>query len=116
MENKKIVCIECPIGCELEVFLENGEVTNVRGNSCPRGKYYAENEVVCPKRVVTSSVRAENGEMVSVKTDKPVRKTEMFAVMDVIAKTICKLPVKIGDVLVENISDDANLVATSNLD
>ena len=116
MEIKKLVCIECPIGCELEVFLENGEVTNIRGNSCPRGRYYAENEVTCPRRVVTSSIRAENGEMVSVKTDKPIRKTEMFAVMDIIAKTTCKLPVKIGDVLVENISDDANLVATSNLE
>ena len=64
MEKKKLVCIECPIGCELEVFLENGEVTNVRGNTCPRGKYYAENEVTCPRRVVTSSVRAENGEII----------------------------------------------------
>ena len=25
-------------------------------NSCPRGKMYAENEVVCPKRVVTSTM------------------------------------------------------------
>lgn len=116
MEIKKLVCIECPIGCEIEVTLENGEVVNVRGNSCPRGKMYAESEVVCPKRVVTSSVRAENGEMVSVKTDRPVRKTEIFNVMAVIAKTTCKLPVRIGDILVENISDGANLVATSNLD
>ncbi len=115
MEVKKLTCIECPIGCEMEVELDGDKVLSVKGNSCPRGKMYAENEVVCPKRVVTSSVRAENGEMVSVKTDKPVKKTEIFRVMEKINKTTCKLPVKIGDVLVENISDDANLVATTNL-
>ena len=115
MEIKKLTCIECPIGCEMQVELDGEKVLSVTGNSCPRGKMYAENEVVCPKRVLTSSVRAVNGEMVSVKTDKPIKKTEIFAVMEKVNLVKCKLPVKIGDVLVENISDDANLVATTNL-
>lgn len=116
MEVKKLTCIECPIGCDVEVSLEKGKVVSVKGNSCPRGKSYAENEVVCPKRVVTSSVRAINGEMVSVKTDNPIPKTEIFAVMEIVNKTICPLPVKIGDVLVENITDGVNLVATTNME
>ncbi len=116
MEVKKLTCIECPIGCDVEVTLEKGKVASVKGNSCPRGKSYAENEVVCPKRVVTSSVRAVNGEMVSVKTDNPIPKTEIFSVMEKINKTTCSLPVKIGDVLVENISDGVNLVATTNME
>lgn len=116
MEVKKLTCIECPIGCDVEVTLENGKVVSVKGNSCPRGKIYAENEVVCPKRVVTSSVRAVNGEMVSVKTDNSVPKTEIFAVMEIINKTTCCVPVKIGDVLVENICDGVNLVATTNME
>ena len=78
---KTLTCIECPIGCEVEVTLEENKVVLVKGNSCPRGKMYAENEVVCPKRVVTSTVRAKSGEMIPVKTDKPVKKSEIFAVM-----------------------------------
>ena len=69
---------------------------------------------MCPKRVVTSTVRAKSGEMIPVKTDAPVKKSEIFAVMEKINATTCELPVKIGDVLVENISDDANLIVAGN--
>ena len=111
---KTLTCIECPIGCEIEVVLEDGKVVSIVGNTCPRGKMYAQEEVVCPKRVVTSTVRAENGEMIPVKTDKPVRKEAIFEVMQKINATICKMPVKLGDILVENICDDANLIVSGN--
>lgn len=111
---RTLTCIECPIGCEIEVTLEEGKVVSLTGNGCPRGKVYAEAEVVCPKRVVTSTVRAENGEMIPVKTDKPVRKDAIFEVMQKINATMCKMPVALGDILVENICDDANLIVTGN--
>ena len=111
---KKLTCIECPIGCEIEVEMENNQVISIKGNACIRGKMYASEEVVCPKRVVTSTVRAENGEMIPVKTDKPVRKDAIFQVMKTINATTCKLPVALGDVLVENICDDANLIVSGN--
>ena len=111
---KNLTCIECPIGCEIEVEIEKGVVLSVEGNSCPRGKIYAEAEVVCPKRVVTSTVRAENGEMIPVKTDRPVRKEAIFEVMKKINSATCKMPVALGDILVENICDDANLIVAGN--
>ena len=111
---KTLTCIECPIGCEIEVVLEDGKVVSVVGNNCPRGKMYAQEEVICPKRVVTSTVRAENGEMIPVKTDKPVRKDAIFEVMAKINAVVCKMPVALGDVLVENICDDVNLIVTGN--
>ena len=111
---KVLTCIECPIGCEIEVTLEGDKVVSIQGNGCPRGKLYAEAEVICPKRVVTSTVRAESGEMIPVKTDRPVRKDAMFEVMKKINQTVCKWPVALGEVLVENICDDANLIATGN--
>ena len=111
---KRLTCIECPIGCEIEVEVEEGVVKSVKGNSCPRGKKYAKAEVICPKRLVTSTVRAENGEMIPVKTDRPVRKEAIFEVMQKINATVCKLPVRLGDILVEGILDDANLIVTGN--
>ena len=110
----KLICIECPLGCEIEVETENETVLSVRGNGCLRGKAYAQSEVFCPKRVITSTVKAEDGRLIPVKTDKPVRKSELFAVMEIIRKTSCKSDVKIGDVLVENIDEDANLVVAGN--
>ena len=111
---KCLTCIECPMGCEITVELENGKVISVTGNNCPRGKLYVEAEVVCPKRVITSTVRAENGEMIPVKTDKPVRKDAMFSVMQKINSITCKMPVKLGDVLIENVCDDAHLIVSGN--
>ncbi len=111
---KTFICIECPAGCEISAEEENGVVKSVSGYSCPRGKKYAESEAVCPKRVVTSTVRAENGEMIPVKTDKPVKKDDIFKVMEIIGRTLCRLPVRLGDVLVKNVSDDADLIVSGN--
>ena len=81
-----LTCIECPVGCEITVTVTDGNM-EVSGNACPRGKLYATNEVTCPKRVVTSTVRCDNGEVVSVKTSAPVLKSEMFEVMKKINRT-----------------------------
>ena len=72
MEIKNLTCVECPMGCRIEAGVENGVAVYVKGNSCPRGKLYAETEVVRPMRVLTTSVRCTDGTMLPVKTDKPV--------------------------------------------
>lgn len=111
---RHITCIECPMGCQIEAEEENGVVTNVRGNSCPRGKAYAESELVCPVRVVTSVVRAQGGKMVPVKTSKPVRKSEIFRIMEVVNGLHPAPNLGIGDVLVRGIDGDADLIVTGN--
>ena len=114
MKIVKLTCIECPIGCSIEVGLVDNQPVSITGNTCPRGKLYAENEIICPKRVITSTVKAENGKMVPVKTDKPVTKSKIFAIMETVNKITVQTPVKIGDVVYENISDGANLIVTGN--
>ena len=74
MEKRELICIGCPLGCPLSVTLENGEVTSVTGNTCPRGDAYARKEVTNPTRIVTSTVRVEGGvyAMVSCKTESDI--------------------------------------------
>lgn len=112
---KNLTCVECPMGCSIEVESEGTSVLSVKGNSCPRGKMYAETEVVCPKRVITSTIRAKNGKMVPVKTDKPVQKKKMFEIMQIINRQTVETPVKIGQIVLEDISDGANLVVSGNI-
>ena len=109
---KTLTCIECPIGCEITVDLDGEKIVSLTGNACPRGKLYAQDEVVCPNRVITSTVRAKDGSLVPVKTDKPVKKSEIFSVMEKINAVVCDMPVTMGQVLVENIEGDANLVVS----
>ena len=110
-----LTCIECPLGCGIEVEAEGNKVLSVKGNSCPRGKLYAESEVICPRRVLTSTVRAVSGEMIPVKSDKPVKKSELFALMKKLNAVHPSLPVKIGDVLLSDFAEEGiNLVAAGN--
>ena len=85
METKKIelTCIGCPMGCPLIVTMEDGAVTSVTGNTCPRGDAYARKEVTAPTRTVTSTVRVADRPttMVSVKTAAPVPKAEITAAL-----------------------------------
>lgn len=113
---RNLTCIECPVGCYITVETDGKEVISVTGNGCNRGKMYASSEVTCPMRVVTSTVRAVGGKMLPVKTDKPVKKQNIFAVMDKIKGFTAPSGVKEGDVLIENVSDGANLVATDTLE
>ena len=116
MEKRRLTCVECPMGCLIEVTIDNGVAVSVVGNSCPRGKMYAENEVVCPKRVVTSTVKTADGRMLPVKTDRPVKKSEIFSVMKKINEYVAVAPKRIGDVLIKNVESDADLVATGNIE
>ena len=116
MNKVNLTCIECPMGCALTVALDDGKVIAVEGNTCARGKLYAENEVICPMRVVTTTVKTDKGFPVSVKTDKPVKKSKMFDVVEKINAVVVKTPVKIGDVVISDISDGANVVITMNID
>ena len=111
---KNLTCIECPLGCNIEVEIEGEQVLSVKGNSCPRGKMYAENEVICPRRVLTSTVRATDGRMIPVKTAQPVKKAEMFEVMKKINGVHPTLPVHIGDVLYREIAEGVDLIASGN--
>lgn len=112
---RTLTCIECPVGCHVTVEMDGKTIVSVTGNSCPRGKVYAENEVICPRRIVTSTVRAENGQMIPVKTDRAVKKTEIFEVMEKIKGIRVKLPIQIGDVVQKEIVDGCDLVATDNV-
>ena len=72
---QQITCINCPVGCRLQVVLENGQVVSVSGNSCKRGETYAKQECTAPTRMVTAAVPLQNRKTpVSAKTRTPIPK------------------------------------------
>ena len=114
---RNLTCIICPRGCNIKVEIENGEIKNVEGNTCPRGYDYAVSEVTNPVRTITSTIKLESGKMLPVKTNKPIPKKLMFKCMEEINKITAKEPIKIGDVLIENVLETgSNVVATKNIE
>ena len=82
MNIRELTCIGCPMGCQLRATLENGVVTAVTGNTCPRGDAYARKECVHPERTVTGTVRVLGGPLpvVPVRTQGEVPKEKVLEV------------------------------------
>ncbi len=113
---REIICIVCPIGCHMEIDDSNG--FKVTGNQCPRGEKYAKEEIIQPKRVITSTIKIIGGihKVVPVKTDGGIPKDLNFKCMEIINEIEVESPVKMGDVVVKNIlGTGINLIITRNM-
>jgi len=117
-EKRNLICINCPVGCLLEVTLDGDTINSIKGYSCKRGLEYARAECTNPVRTVTSTVRVKNGilPVAPVKTEKPIPKRLILDCMKEINRCCVQAPVKIGDVIVENLlGTGINIVATNNV-
>lgn len=119
METRTLTCIGCPLGCEITVSLQGGEVTGITGNTCKRGAEYARNEVTNPMRTVTSTVCVQDGmiPVVSVRTKGDIPKEKIGDCMKALKDVTIKAPVQIGDVVLPNVGDTGvDVVATKAVD
>ena len=112
-------CIMCPMGCELTVTIENGAVTNVTGNTCPRGPKYANDEVTAPKRMLTSTVAIDGGvlPLLPVVSATVLPKERILDCARYLRGVKLQAPVKTGDVVVENILGlGVNIIASRDME
>ena len=117
-EEKKITCIVCPIGCKILVKSDGKSFELLEGNKCNKGIDYARNEALSPHRMLTSSILVNNGNwpLVSVKSSKPIPKNKVMEVLEVIKKKKVNAPIKIGEILIENvIGSGINIIATKSI-
>lgn len=102
--NRELICICCPRGCRLHAEVENGEVLEVTGNFCKRGKDYAVSEITAPVRMVTTTIRTAEGASIPVKTREPIPKEKIFGCMQEIKAAEVHIPVRMGDVLLPDVA------------
>ena len=116
MAKRELTCIVCPRGCALTVELDDaGGVASVSGNLCKRGNTYAVNECTNPMRVVTSTVRCQDGAVVAVKTADNIPKSKVFEVMKEINSVIAPATVSVGDVIIADVAaTGVAVIATAN--
>jgi len=104
---RNMTCIVCPIGCSLDIDDSDSSDNlietniNVTGNKCERGIVYAAEEIRAPKRVVTATVSSPVMR-IPVKTSSPCLREKIPALLQDIYKIKINLPVKAGDVVIEN--------------
>ncbi|MBR2323225.1 MAG: DUF1667 domain-containing protein [Clostridia bacterium] len=111
---KNIICTVCPRGCSISVKGENSIVESVENYGCKRGIEYAKAEFVCPVRILTTVVKVDGkDELIPVRSNKPIPKSKILECMEEIRKTTITLPVKMHQVIIENVCDTGvSIVAT----
>lgn len=114
---KVIRCIVCPTGCQIQAISKGSDI-EFEGYTCQRGLEYAQQEYFEPKRILTTTIRVENGflPLIPVRTDKPILKEKLNEALNEIAKTQVKAPIEMGQILIENILGlGSNVIASRNL-
>lgn len=113
----EITCISCPVGCRMSVEVDNGTVLSVKGNMCPRGARYANQEAIAPKRIITAVLTLQNSDTpLPIKTEDGVPKSDIFKCMAHLNSLKLYAPIKLGDIICENIcGSGVRVVATSSV-
>ena len=115
---RTIICTVCPQGCEIEAEFTNASDIVLKGFSCPRGERYAKDECLAPKRVFTSSVRAEapGRRMLPVRTKEPIAKEMLLPCAEAVRQIRLDGSVKAGEVIRKDfLGTGSDLIASMTL-
>ncbi len=101
----------------MTVELEDGQIKEITGFTCPRGKQYAIDECTHPMRTVTTTAKTVGGGVIPVKTNGTIPKERMMECMEKINRVTVELPAHIGDVVIKNVlGTGVDVVVTANME
>jgi CxxC motif-containing protein len=113
----EIICVACPHGCRLEATRKDGDIL-ISNAGCKRGQEYAINEIKDPRRMVASTVQVNNGvhPLLPVSTSAPFPKGQITDLLREIRKVEISAPIKMGQVVLENVLNTGiDVVASRDL-
>lgn len=125
IETLQFNCTTCPSECLLTVEVERDadgavvEVRSVTGNSCPRGDKFAHQELICPMRVLTTTIAVSGGDeaLLPVRTAEAIPLALHAQAMNFIRGLVVNAPIRIGDVVLEDLlGTSIDLVASMDID
>lgn len=112
---KDFICIVCPKGCHIHVDDEG----NISGYTCNRGLNYVKQELVDPRRCLTSSFKVNNGKLLvcPCKSSENVPKDKMFEIVKEISKVTVDAPISMHQVIIENVLGlGIDIIATKEIE
>lgn len=106
MEEKKLTCICCPMGCQLQVTIRDGQVEKVEGNTCKRGAEYREKRGDQPDKNCDNDSAVHGGSLpvVPVKTASDIPKSAVMDCIRQLKEVVVEAPVYIGDVVLTEVA------------
>jgi CxxC motif-containing protein len=119
VEKKHFTCVTCPVGCEVDVEVKDGNIVSMKGNKCDKVKEFVLQELKEPMRVLTTIVRIKSAKyaMLPVRTDKPIPKRLFTQAIGELAVIDLRTPVHISEVIIKDIAGSgANIIATRTME
>lgn len=113
---KALVCITCPNSCHMTVELKDGQWI-VSGNRCARGEKFAVDEMTCPKRTFSTTVKTiwDAVPVIPVRVSSEIPKEKIFDVMELLNHMTVRQCIGREDVFIENVLGlGADVIVTSN--
>lgn len=105
-ERKTLTCLGCPMGCPLQLSIEDGEIREITGFECKRGEEYARQEYTNPCRLVSTTVACSGGlwPRLPVKTVGVVPKDKVLAVARALHALNIEAPVAMEQIIVDDVA------------
>ena len=118
VQKKHLVCVVCPIGCEIDVVHDSGRIISMEGNKCEKSEEFVRQELIEPMRILTTTVRIQGARwsVIPVRSDKAVPKRLFPRIMKQLRHIRLQARVGMLDVVVRDILDTgANIIATRTM-
>jgi CxxC motif-containing protein len=95
----------CPKGCLGTVKKDGAAILEVSGFTCKRGEEYGREEVVSPKRMLTTTVKTANGTLalLPVVSKDLLPKNRIMDCVHALRKIAITAPICEGDIVASNI-------------
>jgi len=116
--SKSITCISCPLGCHIRIDKE-GDEEIFKGNECKKGEEYAIQEINNPMRILTTTVKIDNGKvkLLPVRSKKEMPKDMIIRGIIELSKINAEAPIKCGDLVYKNILETGvDIIASRNIE
>ncbi len=122
--SREILCTVCPKGCIIQAAKAADGSWTFEGYTCKRGLEYAKDEILHPKRVLTTSVLqvlrvCEDGRvfyrrrLIAVRSSRPIPLDLLFEAMERVRRTIVRKALVEGDVVLPDIlGTHADIIVT----
>jgi CxxC motif-containing protein len=104
---RDVICVTCPMGCALHVTLRDGQPQQISGQECKRGIAFAREEILAPRRTLTTTVRVQNGilPLAPVRSRTPLPQEILLKVAVILRQVVLQAPVNEHQVVLANALD-----------
>lgn len=111
---KTFDCIVCPMSCRITA---HEEIENIRvtGNRCLRGEVFVKQEMTCPMRMLTTTIRIHHAlhPLLPVMTSQTIPKEKISDIMMLCNRLEVTAPISAGDIIVHNVlNTGADIIAS----